>query len=63
MLLTVLFSVAECNNYKNPVKDSILIMATEGEGFEESKFWHESLEKHIGCKSIGKILSGQVTQP
>ena len=54
MLLTVLFSVAECNNYKNPVKDSILIMATGGEWFEESKFWHESLEKHIGWKVSAK---------
>lgn len=54
MLLTVLFSVAECNNYKNPVKDSILIMAAEGAGFEESEFWYDNLEKHIGWKVSAK---------
>ncbi len=58
-----LFAVAECDNYKNPQKDSILIMAAEGSGFEESEFWYDNLEKHIGWKSIGKILCSNVTQP
>ena len=32
-----LFAVAECDpNYRNPVKESVLIMAAEGAGFEES---------------------------
>lgn len=58
-----LFAVAECDSYKNPIKQSVLIMAAEGEGFEESEFWYDRLEKHIGWKSIGKILCGHVTQP
>ena len=58
-----LFAVAECDKYKNPVKDSILIMAAEGAGFEESEIWYDNLEKHIGWKSIGKILCDHVTQP
>ena len=58
-----LFAVAECDNYKNPVKESILIMSAEGTGFEESETWYDNLEKHMGWKSIGKILCGHVTQP
>lgn len=59
-----LFAIAERDpNYRNPKKDSILIMAAEGAGFEESEYWYDRLEKHIGWKSIGKILCGYVTQP
>ena len=59
-----LFAIAECDpNYRNPVKESVLIMAAEGAGFEESEYWYDRLEKHIGWKSIGKILCGYVTQP
>ena len=57
------FFVAECDNYKNPVKDSVLIMAAEGTGFAETEYWYDHLEKHIGWKSLGKILCGHVTQP
>ena len=59
-----LFAVAECDpNYRNPVKKSVLIMAAEGAGFEETVHWYDHLENHIGWKSIGKILCGHVTQP
>ena len=58
-----LFAVAECDNYRNPTKDSVLIMAAEGAGFEETEYWYDHLEQHIGWKSIGKILCGHVTQP
>lgn len=58
-----LFAVAECDNYKNPLKESVLIMAAEGTGFEESELWYDNLEKHMRWKSIGKILCGHVTQP
>ena len=59
-----LFAIAECDpNVRNPVKDSVLIMAAEGAGFEESEHWYDHLEKHIGWKSIGKVLCGWVTQP
>lgn len=56
-----LFAIAECNeNYQNPPKNSVLIMAAEGDGFEESEYWYDRLEKHIGWKSIGKVLCGGV---
>ena len=56
-----LFAVAECDpDYNNPVKQSVLIMAAEGHGFEESELWYDHLEKHIGWKSLGKVLCGGV---
>ena len=59
-----LFAVAECDpGYRNPKKESALLMAAEGAGFEESEHWYDHLEKHIGWKSLGKVLCGGVTQP
>ena len=59
-----LFAIAECDpNYRNPKKESVLIMAAEGAGFEESEHWYDHLERHIGWKSLGKVLCGWVTQP
>ena len=59
-----LFAVAECDpRYRNPRKESVLIMAAEGAGFEESEHWYDHLEKHIGWKSLGKVLCGWVAQP
>ncbi len=56
-----LFAVAECDpDYRNPKKESILIMAAEGHDFEESEYWYDRLEKHLGWKSLGKILCGSV---
>lgn len=56
-----LFAIAECDpNYHNPKKSSILIMAAEGYGFEESEYWYDRLEQHIGWKSLGKVLCGGV---
>lgn len=56
-----LFAVAECDpDYRNPKKESVLIMTAEGHGFEESEYWYDRLEKHIGWKSLGKVLCGGV---
>ncbi len=56
-----LFAVAECDaNYRNPQKETVLIMAAEGHGFEESEYWYDRLEKHLGWKSLGKVLCGGV---
>lgn len=56
-----LFAVAECDpDYRNPKKNSVLIMAAEGFGFEESEYWYDRLEKHLGWKSLGKVLCGGV---
>lgn len=59
-----LFAIAESDpNYRNPKKETALIMAAEGAGFEESEFWYDGICRHIGWKSIGKVLCGWVTQP
>lgn len=56
-----LFAVAECDkDYRNPKKESILLMAAEGHGFEETLYWYDHLEKHLGWKSLGKVLCGGV---
>lgn len=56
-----LFAVAECDpNYRNPKKECVLLMAAEGHGFEETLYWYERLEKHLGWKSIGTVLCGGV---
>lgn len=56
-----LFAVAECDpDYRNPVKECALLMAAEGNGFDETLYWYERLEKHLGWKSIGKVLCGGV---
>ena len=56
-----LFAVAECDpNYRNPKKESVFMMAAEGHGFEESEYWYDRLEKHLGWKSLGKVLCGGV---
>ena len=56
-----LFAVAECDpNYRNPQKKSVLLMAAEGHGFEESEYWYDRLEQHLGWKSLGKVLCGGV---
>ena len=56
-----LFAVAECHvDYANPIKESVLLMAAEGHGFDETLYWYDHLEQHIGWKSIGKVLCGGV---
>lgn len=59
-----LFAVAECDpDYRNPKKESVLLMAAEGHGFEESEYWYDRLDKHLGWSSLGKVLCGGVTAP
>ena len=56
-----LFAVAECNeNFANPKKDCILLMAAEGHGFDESTYWYDNLMKHMHWNSIGRVLCGGV---
>ena len=53
-----LFAVAECDpNYRNPQKESILLMAAEGHGFEESLYWYDRLEKHLDGKVLEKLFA------
>lgn len=56
-----LFAVAECDeNCKNPQKESILLMAAEGHGFEESVYWYDRLMEHLHWTDKGKVLCGGV---
>lgn len=56
-----LFAVAECNSdYHNPQKESILLMAAEGHSFEETLYWYDRLERHMGWKNLGKVLCSNV---
>lgn len=56
-----LFAVAECDpGYTNPRKESALLMAAEGNGFEETVYWYDRLMGHIGWKDWGKVLCGGV---
>lgn len=59
-----LFAVAECDpEYRNPQKAGVLLMAAEGNGFEESVYYYSRLMQHIKWKDLGQILVGGVTQP
>ena len=59
-----LFAVAEESaDYANPIKESVLLMAAEGNGFEESEYWYDRLMNHLGWTSLGKILCGGVVKP
>ena len=56
-----LFAVAECNeNFANPIKDCVLLMAAEGHEFEETIYWYDRLMGHLGWTDKGKILCGGV---
>lgn len=56
-----LFAVAECDpEYRNPIKSGVLLMAAEGNGFEESLYWYERLMEHLGWTDLGKVLAGGV---
>lgn len=56
-----LFALAERNDdYSYPVKDCALLMAAEGNDFEEIIYWYDRLLNHIGWNNIGKILCGGV---
>ena len=56
-----LFAVAECDpNYANPRKESALLMAAEGNGFEETLYWYDRIMGHIHWKDLGKVLCGGV---
>lgn len=56
-----LFAVAECDpHYANPKKECVLLMAAEGNGFEETIYWYDRLMNHLGWTDKGKVLCGGV---
>lgn len=59
-----LFAVAECDpEYRNLQKDAVLLMAGEGDGFEESVYWCERVMGHIGWRDLGQVLASGVHGP
>ena len=58
-----LYAVTEISaEHKRPIKESILLMAAGGNDFEETLYWYENLEAHLGWKSLGKVLCGGVME-
>ena len=56
-----LFAVAECDpNYRNPKKESVLLMAAEGYGFDDALTYYQNLMKHLGWTERGHVLAGGV---
>ena len=56
-----LFAVAECTpGYRNPQKQSVLLMAAEGKKFEEIDDWYSRLMRHLNWEDCGRILAGGV---
>ncbi|MBR2178786.1 MAG: flavodoxin family protein [Selenomonadaceae bacterium] len=56
-----LFAVAECDpNYRNPKKESVLLMAAEGYGFDDALQYYQNLMKHLGWTELGHVLAGGV---
>ena len=45
---------------RNPHKESVLLMAAEGYGFDESEMYYEGLIKHLGWQDLGHVLIGGV---
>lgn len=56
-----LFAVSEGNpGYATPAKESVLLMAAEGEEFEDCITYYDHLMGHLGWTDLGKVLCGGV---
>ncbi len=59
-----LFAVAEKDpNYRNPKKDCIMLMASEGDtqsNRESVEHYHHSLLQHLGWTNLGEVYAGGV---
>ncbi len=56
-----LFAIAECDEHTaNPHKECVLLMAAEGDEYEEVTYWYDHLMDHLGWTDRGKILCGSV---
>lgn len=56
-----LFAVAECDpNLSNPVKGAVLLMAAEGNGFDEVKAYYKALIRNLKWNDLGQVLAGNV---
>ncbi len=58
-----LFAVAESNpNYRNPLKECILMMAAEGHGFSHVVEHYQQILQQLNWKDIGQVLAGGVNE-
>lgn len=56
-----LFAVAECDpNYRNPIKECVLLMAAEGNEFDGVVQHYRQLTEHLGWTDRGQVLIGGV---
>ena len=56
-----LFAVAELDmECHSRARDCALLMAAEGDGFEETVFWYDRLMGYLGWQDRGKVLCGGV---
>lgn len=52
-----LFAVAESDpNYQAPQKDGVLLMAAEGNEFEDAERYYKNLMGHLGWTDLGTVL-------
>ena len=51
-----LYAVAECDgDLAHPAKECVLLMAAEGNEYEEAVFWYDNLMKHLNWKGRGSV--------
>lgn len=56
-----LYAVAEGDgDLAHPAKECVLLMAAEGDGYEETIFWYDHLMKYLSWTDKGKVLCGGV---
>lgn len=59
-----LFAVTEESpDLATPPKKAMLIMAAQGDGFEETVFWYNGIMKHLGWTDCGQVLASGVEKP
>lgn len=52
-----LFALMECGNTGlGKQKESVMLMAAQGNGFEETLLWYRNMEKHLGWKNAGEVM-------
>ena len=57
----IVFGNSDVMYYRNPIKKSVLLMAAEGNEFEEAVSWYEHVVcGYLGWKNRGEVLCGSV---
>lgn len=58
-----LYAVAECDgDLAHPAKECVLLMAAEGNDYEETTFWYDHLMDYLCWTDKGKVLCGGVRE-